>query len=180
MVRPGVHEFHFVMGRRMKEGLMEVGMSEEKGGLSGIIVKILRAVGRVVEKEHSWGEDKVSKYMSVCEDKDEVREHVHVYLPGEVYKELKALHRDLNVYSIAQLVRGFLRFFLDMVEECGEGVYGVLAELFEKWKEEKNKVRWTNREVIRQLKLILHHLASKNLTIAVYNRRFSPFRIFRL
>ena len=70
----------------------------------------------------------MSKYMNVCDDPDVTRDHVHVYVPIGLYRELKLLHQGLNFYSIAQFVRGLLEWFLVFVEGC-EG--DALQELYE-------------------------------------------------
>ena len=135
MLMSHLHEFHFVLNRGMKNDLMNLELYQKKGSLSGVITGILSLIGPVIKSEHKWGKQRASQYLPVCSDPDEIREHVHVYLPGEVYRELKLMHQDLNVYSIAQLLRGFLRFFLNMVKEYGNKVFQELKRLFKKWNE---------------------------------------------
>ena len=114
MNRPHVHVFHFVIDRVMKNKLKNLDIFKGSGNLSGIIVRIFSLLAPLIKKEHKWGEQRVSRYLPVCDDPDEIREHVQVYIPGKLYRELKLLHADLNCFSIAQLARGFLRFFLDL------------------------------------------------------------------
>ena len=122
-----LHDFHFVMDKGMKEALTRLYIKEEKRSLSGIIVMILSLIGPLIKKEHLWGEQRKSRYLAVCNNPDEVREHVHVYFPKDVYRELKLMHQDLNVFSIAMVVREFLRFFLDLVKEHGDNVFQELT-----------------------------------------------------
>jgi hypothetical protein len=143
-------------------------------------VKIIRALGNLIKTEHVWGNERMSGYMNVSRDKDEVREHVHVYLPGGVYKELKALHMDLNVFSIAQIMRGILQFFIELAEVYRGGVYGVLEEMYEVWREEQELCIPSIGEILRQLWLFILHFAHETMTITVYNKKFSPIRVFRL
>ena len=175
-----LHDFHLVMDVGMKGELMDLDIYKEAGSLSGVIVKILRLIGPVIRREHKWGKQRESKYLPVCENPDEAREEVHAYLPENVYRELKLLHADLNVYSIAQLVRGFLRFFLDLVKEYGESVYKELKKIFKRWKDDSRKNRLTPREAKRQLLQILGHLPGRNRLVNIYNKDFSPFWIFLL
>ena len=175
-----LYEFHFVMGRSMKKNLMSLVMYGKMGSLSRVIMKILCLLMPVIEREHKWGEQRMSRYMYVSGNPNEKREHVHVYLPGTMYRRLKLMHQDLNFYSIAQIVRGFLEVFLGLVEEYGDDVYKELEGVFKKWEEEKRKIRLTPREFLRQLAKILRHLPGQNKLINVYNAHFSPFWIFRL
>ena len=180
MNSPYVHVFHFVVDREMKKNLKNLDMYEETGCLSGVIVKIFSLLAPLIKKEHKWGKQRVSRYLPVCDDPDEIREHVHVYFPGKVYRQLKLIHQDLNVYSIAQLVRGFLRFFLDLVNGYGNNVLHELKRLFKQWKEEDSKTRLTPRQTVRQLLQIIQHFSGKNRLINIYDRQFSPSWIFLL
>ena len=173
-----LHDFHFVMDRGMKKKLMDLELYKKTGNLSGLITRILILMAPVIKREHKWGEQRGSRYLPVCEDPDEVREGVHAYLPEEVYRELKLMHQDLNSYSIAQLLRGFLRVFLDLVKEHGDKIFDELKRLFRQWKNENSSL--TRREILRQLLRIIRHLPGQTGLINIYSRDFSPFWIFRL
>ena len=175
-----LYEFHFVMGRDMKKDFMNMAKHEQLGSLSGVIVKILSLLGPALEKEHKWGKQRMSRYLPVTGNPDEKREHVHLYLPGIIYSQLKLMHQDLNFYSIAQLIREFLEFFLGMFEVYGDDVFQKLGRVFKKWSEEEAKNRLTPRKFIRQLNRILRHLPGKNRLINIYNGHYSPFWVFRL
>ena len=180
MYRPSVHVFHFILDREMKKKLKNLCIFKKSGSLSRVIVKIFSLLAPLIKKEHKWGEQRVSRYLPVCDDPDEIREHVHVYFPGEVYRQLKLIHQDLNVYSIAQLVRGFLSFFLALVNEYGNNVFQELKRLFTQWKDEDGKTRLTPRQIVRQLLQIIQHFSGKNRLINIYDRQFSPSWIFLL
>ena len=175
-----VHDFHFVMDRGMKERLKGLEVFKDCTGVSGMVVKILALLAPIVKREHKWGEQKMGRYRFVCENQEEVREHMHVYIPGKLYRELKLLHQDLNTYSIAQLVRGFLNFFLGFVEVYKNDVILELERLFARWLEEREQTRLTTREVIRQLMIIIQHLPGKSRPINIYDSHFSPFWILRI
>ena len=81
---------------------------------------------------------------------------------------------------IAQLIRGFLSFFLDLVNEFGNNVFQELKRLFKQWKEEDSKNRLTPRKIVQQLLLLIQHFSGKNRLISIYDRQFSPFWIFLL
>ena len=175
-----LHDFHLVMGRGMKEDLRGLDLYEKAGSLSGVVVKVLSLLGPVINREHQWGEQRFAKYMPVTADPDEVREDVHVYMPEEVYRQVKLLHADLNYYSIAQMVRDFLRFFLDLVKEYGDKIFDELQKLFKNWKKENRNCRLTPVMLIRQLWRIIRHLPGQTGLINLYYSDFSPFWIFRL
>ena len=118
--------------------------------------------------------------MPVSGDPDEIREHAHVYFPEDEYRRLKLMHQDLNYFSIAQLLRSFLKFFIDLVKEYGENVYQKLKKWFNQWNEENNKNRLTLREFVRQLWKIIRHIPDQNRLVNVYNGQYSPFWVFRL
>ena len=180
MNKPYMHIFHFVMNRGMKKELKKLDMYTETGSLSDVIVKIFSLLAPVINKEHTWGEQRASRYLPVCDDPDEIREHVQVYFPAKVYRQLKLMHQDLNAYSIAQLLREFLRFFLGLVKEYGNNVVQELKKLFKKWKEKDSKTWIPPRKIVRQLLLILQHFLGKSRLINIYDRQFSPSWIFLL
>ncbi|MBN2442124.1 MAG: hypothetical protein JXJ04_12290 [Spirochaetales bacterium] len=175
-----IHDFHFVMERGMKEKLKNLDVFKDCKGVSGVIVKVLKLLAPVVRREHKWGKQRMCHYQFVCKDPGERREHLHVYLPGKVYRELKLLHQDLNVYSIAQLLRGFIDLFLGFVEVYKDNVIYELNKLFVRWQEDEKQTRLTPREFMRQLFTIVRHLPGKNRPIHIYDNNFSPFWILRI
>ena len=84
-----LHEFHFVMAGGMKKSLEGLDIFNRCMSLSGVVVKVLSLLAPVVKREHRWGEQRLSRYRYVSCDPDERREHVHAYLPVDVYRELK-------------------------------------------------------------------------------------------
>ena len=175
-----LHDFHLVMGRGLKEDLRSLDMYKESGSLSGVIVRILSLFEPVMDREHRWGEQRFAKYLPVAGDPDEVREDVHVYLQEGVYRRVKLMHADLNFYSVAQLVRGLLTFFIGLVKEYGDNFYKELKKWFSQWNEENDENRLTPRRFMRQLLQIIRHLPGKNRLVTIYNEKYSPFWIFRL
>ncbi|MBN2444922.1 MAG: hypothetical protein JXJ04_26440 [Spirochaetales bacterium] len=174
------HEFHFVINRGMKERLQGLDFFKGCKSVSGVIVKILRVLTPVLGKEHKWGEQRMSRYKAVCDNSEEIRDHVHVYVPGELYRELKLLHHGLNFYSIAQFVRELVEFFLGLVEVYKNDVLKELEKIFARWKCEEEQNRLTSRKFIRQLWKIIRFLPGKNRLITVYNDLYSPFWVLRI
>ena len=180
MTELSLHDFHCVIDRNMKEKLRDLNIFKAVRGVSGIVVRIIQVLIPVIRRELKWGEQRMSKYMNVCDDPDVERDHVHVYVPDGLYRELKLLHQGLNFYSIAQFVRGLLEWFLWFVEGCEGDVLQELQELFTEWEAIKKETRLTLIGYMRQLFTIIHHLPDKNRLITVYNQHYSPFWVLRV
>ncbi|MBN2443279.1 MAG: hypothetical protein JXJ04_18100 [Spirochaetales bacterium] len=180
MILSNFHDFHFVMDKGMKDKIKSLDLFSKSGSLSGKIVGILNVLTPVIGKEHKWGKQRLSKYKAVCDDPGEIREHVHVYIPDEMYRKLKLLHQDLNFYSIAQLVRGLLNFFFGLVGLYKNEVFQELEKNFTRWGAEDEEIRLTPREFLRQLWKIIRFLPGKNRLVTVYSDQYAPFWIFRV
>ena len=118
--------------------------------------------------------------MPVSKNPNEIREHVHAYLPADLYRELKLIHQDLNFFSIAQILRGFLEVFLALVEKFGDNILQELKSMYNQWEKEASKTRLTLRQYLRQLQIIVQHIPGENRLLTIYDNHFSPFWIFRL
>jgi hypothetical protein len=175
-----VHAFHFVLNRGMKKRLKGLDVFKNSRSLSGTMVKILQLLIPVFRKAHKWGKQQMSRYKLVCDNREEIRDQVHMYIPGELYRELKLLHQDLNTYSIAQLVRCFLRFFIGLVDIFKERVLRELNKLFTRWRKDDEELQLTSHEFMLQLLKIIQHLPGKSRLITIYDNQFAPFWIFRI
>jgi hypothetical protein len=174
------HEFHFVIARTIREHLKNLTVFKKPMSFSGIIAEILKILRPVIKGEHKWGEQRMSKYRYVSEDKDEKRDHVHTYLDEDVYRELKLIHQDLNFYSIGQIVRGFVDFFLELVKEHGDNVFKELKKIYKRWKEQANSDRLTLREYLRHIWRLLPFIEGGNGHLSFYDNSFTPFWIIRM
>ena len=175
-----LHDFHCVLDRNMKEKLADLDIFMAVRGVSGIVVRILQVLIPVIRRELKWGEQRMSKYMNVCDNPNVARDHVHVYIPNGLYRELKLLHQGLNFYSIAQFVRGLLEWFLGFAEGCEGDVLQELQKLFKRWTAQKKETRLKLKEYIRQLFTIIQHLPGKNRLITISNQNYSPFLVLRV
>ena len=180
MTEVSLHEFHCILDRNMKEKLRDLDIFMAIRGVSGKIVRILQVLIPVIRRELKWGQQRMSRYMNVCDDPDVARDHVHVYIPDGLYRELKLLHQGLNFYSIAQFARWLLEWFFGFVEECEGDVLQELQELFASWAAEKKVTRLTLKDYMQQLFTIIQHLPGKNRLITVYNQNYSPFWVLRV
>ena len=89
------------------------------------------------------------------------------------------MHQDLNFYSMAQLIRLFLRWFLDLVNLYGDNFGRELEKLMKKM-EEENKTKCLSWEKLLQLWQLIYQKPYLNKLLSIYNSKFSPTRIFRL
>jgi hypothetical protein len=179
-INPESCEFHLVIGGKMKKQLGSLDIFEKTVSLSGKIEKILSLLIPVMERKHKWGKQRKSEYKIVSRDPAEKREHVHAYLPISLYRRLKLMHQDLNAYSIAQLIREFLGFFLRVIDVFGDETINILKKIFYKWKRMKEVSRPTTNELLRQLRTILLYLPGHKELINIYDQNFSPLWIFQL
>jgi hypothetical protein len=174
------HEFHFVIRRSMRERLKKLTVFEKPLCFSAIIKKILKVLRPAIKVEHKWGVQRMSKYRYVSPDPDEERDHIHVYIDKDVYRELKLIHQDLNFYSIGQIMRMFLDLFLELVEEYGKNVFKYLKRTYKEWRDIAKNFRLTLREEVRQLNKILPMIEGGNGHLSIYDSTFTPFWIRRL
>jgi hypothetical protein len=174
------HEFHFVLSRSMREKLKNLSVFKTPMGFSKTVAKILEVLRPVIKVEHKWGEQRMSRYGCVSDDPDEPRDHVHSYLEEDVYRELKLIHQDLNFYSIGQIVRMFLDFFLELVKEHGKNVFSFLARNYKRWEKDAEEFRLTSREAARQLIDILPRIEGGNGNLTIYDHTFTPLYFLRL
>jgi hypothetical protein len=169
------HEFHFVLTRTMREELERLSVFKQPKSLSGIIVRILSEFAPVIKGEHTSGRQRMSRYAFISPQPEDEREHIHIYLDEDVYRELKLVHHDLNFYSIAQIVRMFLGLFLKLVDKYGENIFQVLKKLHRRWKKKIRKNRLTLRKKLRHLFKIIQSIPGKHGLLTIYDNHFIPF-----
>lgn len=178
-INSDIYDFHFIMDKNMKNKLKNLDPYVRSGNLSQLIVKILLHLSSKIEMEHFFGEQRKSKYKHVHNNLKIKRECMHVYMPEYLYRRLKMLHQDLNFYSIAQLVRFFLRYYLRLVKKYGKNIKNKLISLKRNWKKINEKKQFSLKSMLQLL-----HLNQKNSLkirlINIYNDYFSPFCIYRL
>lgn len=175
----GIYTFHFVIGRDMKAELKDLDMYKKAGSLSGLIVNIFTLLAPGLENEYFYGKQRESCYEYVTDDPLMKREHIHVYMPDYLYRQLKLIHQDLNFYSIAQLARFFLRLFLDLVKEHGDGYRKEILKLLKQW-EKKIKKNQFSHESLSQLLQFVHKNAIIIRLISIYTPIYTTIKKYRL
>lgn len=171
--------FHFKMDSEMKNELKELDLFKQAGSFSQLVVNILSILIPLMEKKHFSGKQKGSKYEFINKDPEVMRESIFVYMPEWLYRQLKLMHQDLNWYSIAQLLRRFLRFFLDLVERFGDGFQKELDNLMGRCNADVEEFRFSH-QVVLQLLQFIHQKSPKIRLFTIYNCSFTPMKIFCL
>jgi hypothetical protein len=133
----------------------------------------------VIEKEDYMGIQRFSKYKLINDDKNVKRVRVVVNIPDFLYRRLKSLHDVLNYYSMAQLVRDLLKWYLNLVDEFGEKYGDELMKFIYKWSSFSRDSRILTN-YIRQLLTFTGDIIEITNFFDIYTTYFSPYRVFRL
>ena len=76
----------------------------------------------------------------ILDKKPKDRFHIHCYVPEEVYQHLKTVHKDLDFYSISQIARLVVKYFLHGVRKYGyDGFLERLQNCKKKWNKKLEK-----------------------------------------
>ena len=176
---PEITTFHFKMDVLMMDELTDLVLFQETQNLSETINRILMQLFTIIEKEDMDGMQRFSKYELINEDKSINRKHVIVKIPDFMYRRLKSLHDVLNYYSMAQLMRGLLRFFLDMVSKFGDAYGEELMRLGNEWVKFSRNSQFIIK-YINQLIMFQGEILEIIRRFDIFTLHFSPYRIFRL
>jgi hypothetical protein len=177
--RKGIYNFHFVMDTDMRVELEKLHLYKNAGNLSGFIVDIFTQLKPGLEYKYFYGKQMESRYKYVTDNRETAREHIHVYMPHYLYRQLKLLHQDLNYYSMAQLVRDFLRFFIDVVNEYGENYQEELINILKSWEKENRKKQFNQKKLIQLLHFIDKNPQKVRL-LSVYTPAYTTIFKYRL
>jgi hypothetical protein len=145
-----LHDYHFKLNEESKKKLKKI--SEDMGvSLSATIVVLFEKFLPFVEKNHFNSKEKDSKYKIIANPKEK-RFSVHSYIPENLYRKMKHLHHDLNIFSMAQVVRKMIDLFIFGYLKYGLNKFiEVLNKINDIWKNKKEFYK--NRKIIfmRQL-----------------------------
>jgi hypothetical protein len=145
-----LHEYHFLLNQKLYNELLKLSKCLNKN-ISETIVFAFKNLNPLVEKKQLTLEEQGSKY-KILAGLDEKRCHVHCYLPEHFYRKLKQIHNDLDVYSIAQILRKILEVFLKGCSKYGKYVFVKrLNNITINWENIKSKYQAEKRVFIRQM-----------------------------
>ena len=143
-----MHEFHLILDRDRYNKLTNSGLFKENSNLSSTFKQIILSLTPFIQSEHDWGKQRESRYEKVNK-KNEKRVHIHIYLLENQYRQLKAIHHDLNFYSIAQLIRYFLDIFLILLNRYKKNVFVKLRQISKELEAEAALNQLKSRKGIR-------------------------------
>lgn len=128
--------FHFVINSDMHEKIVNYSKSQGKT-MSKIIEEIIEKTIAIVRSRHYFDEEEKNEYPKINWSK-----RIVVKLKKNDYRELKLVHANLNVFSMAKIVRFMIDYFFHIMEIHGkEKIDDYFSELSEgNEKEIRNKI----------------------------------------
>jgi uncharacterized protein (UPF0297 family) len=176
---PEMTAFHFKMDTQMMDKLTHLELFEKTQSMSGMIKRILMQLFTIIEEEDYNGIQRFSKYKLINDDKDIKRVRVVVRIPDFLYRRLKSLHDTLNYFSIAQLVRDLLSWYLKLVDEFGEKYGDELMRIVHRWVKFSRNSEFLIK-YIKQLLTFEGDIMDIIKAYNIYSLHFSPYRVFQL
>ena len=169
-MKRSIHVLHFKLDKEQHSALLKIA-EDNKTSLSKTIVSIIGKFMPFIEKNQISFQDRESRYQ-VINNKKEKRRSILAYLPQEYYRKLKHLHHDLNVYSIAQIMRKLIRYFINANEKYGfKNLSMYIERIDRKWKEKKKILK--DMGTMIQLFNKNHLPASLTVSYDLYSRPIS-------
>ena len=110
-----LHDLHFVIKRNDFEWIFKKAKELDES-LSGIVRIMIFYMMPFVDL--NWLKSK-SRESKILDKKPKERYHIHCYVSEEIYQHLKTVHKDLDFYSISQIVRLVVKYFLHGVRKYG-------------------------------------------------------------
>ena len=129
-----LHDLHFVVKKNDFDCILEKAKELDKS-LSEVVRIMIFYMMPFIDLNWLKSKSRKSKY-KILDKKPNERFHVHCYVSEEVYQKLKTVHKDLDFYSISQIARLVVKYFLHGVRGYG---YGGFIERLQKCKKKWNK-----------------------------------------
>lgn len=108
----GSHRFHFLLDEDTARQLMAMGGFDDWKKVSPFIADLLQQFYWFIEKIHFSWSNRESRHELISPDLKDDRLHFWLPLPVGVYQRLKQVHKDLDFFSIGQVIRIVIREFL--------------------------------------------------------------------
>ena len=127
-------EFDFVLNKSLFDKIKYLKEKKNKD-LSAIVREIILSMIPILRKKHLYEKRREKDYKFI-----NASEKIRVFLPEEVYNELKLVHDQLNSFSIATLIRELLEVYFAGIQIYGEEKFMKMVQ------EIKNEIEWLKRE----------------------------------
>ncbi|HOJ63218.1 MAG TPA: hypothetical protein PLE45_02245 [Spirochaetota bacterium] len=119
-------EFDFMLNKDLFDKIKTLKEKTDKD-LSTLIREIIILMLPVLRKKHIYEKRREKDYKFI-----NANQKIRIYLPIEVYNELKLVHDQLNSFSIATLIRELLEIYFVWIEYQGEKEFMKSIELLKK------------------------------------------------
>ena len=129
-----LHDLHFVLTKKDFDWILEKAKELDES-LSSLVRIMIFYMMPFIDLNWLKSKSRKSRY-SVLDDKPEERFHIHCYVSEEIYQKFKTVHKDLDFYSLSQIARQVVKYFLHGVRKY---VYKGFIERLQKCKNKWNK-----------------------------------------
>ncbi len=133
-------EFDFVLNQNLFEKINNLKDKKDKD-LSTLIREIIIFMLPVLKRKHLFEKRRDKDYRFIG-----ATHRIRIYIPEEVYNELKLVHDHINTFSIAILIRELLELYFAGIEVEGEEEF---AKRMEEWQKEIESLREAKAVVVK-------------------------------
>ena len=109
------HDLHFVIIKKDFNWIFEKAKELDES-LSGIVRIMIFYMMPFVDLNWLKSKSRKSKY-KILDKKPKERYHIHCYVSEEIYQKFKTVHKDLDFYSMSQIARLVVKYFLQGVKK---------------------------------------------------------------
>ena len=168
-----LHDLHFVITKKDFNLILEKAKELEES-LSGIVRIMIFYMMPFIDLNWLKSKSRDSKY-KVLNSTPKERFHIHCYVPEDVYQKLKTVHKDLDFYSLSQIIRLVVKYFLHGIRKYGyKGLIERLIKCKKKWN--KNLEKFADKKTIFRKQM---RKGSSKFTYfqTVYSTEYEPIMI---
>ncbi len=133
-------EFDFVLNQDLFEKINNLKNKKDKD-FSTLIREIIIFMLPVLKRKHLFEKRRDKDYRFI-----NATHRIRIYIPEEVYNELKLVHDHINSFSIAILIRELLELYFAGIEVEGEEEF---AKRMEEWQKEIESLRANKAVVVK-------------------------------
>jgi len=133
-------EFDFVLNQSLFDKIKNLKDKKNKD-LSVLVREIILLMIPILRKKHIYEKRREKDYKFI-----NATHRIRIYIPEEVYNELKLVHDHINSFSIAILIRELLELYFAGIEVEGEEEF---AKRIEEWEKEIESLRGAKAVVVK-------------------------------
>ncbi len=133
-------EFDFVLNQSLFDKIKNLKDKKNKD-LSVLVREIILLMIPILRKKHIYEKRREKDYKFI-----NATHRIRIYIPEEVYNELKLVHDHINSFSIAILIRELLEIYFAGIEIEGEEEF---IKKIEEWQKEIESLRANKAVVVK-------------------------------